>query len=128
METNQILKNIYRDLKEELVKGNKTFIKEYKIPSINYSKNNDSIKDKYFISGIEMELHYMIEQLENRVSYARYQDLYFFSNNEKLCHDVMLNKITKEIIKDCKDNRININEFAEKIKENLEKTDEEEMQ
>ena len=40
MNTEELLKQIYQDLKEEMLKNNgEIFIKKYEIPSINYSKN-----------------------------------------------------------------------------------------
>ncbi len=122
-----MFKQIYQDLKEELSKNKGIFIKQYEIPSINYNENNNSIKDMYFISGIEMELYSIIEKLENKVFFARYRDSYFFSNDEKLCQELMLNKTTKEIAKDCKNSRINSNEFINKIHKHLDEMEEEEM-
>ena len=67
METNPIFKQIYKDLKEEIItNSNEIFVKEYTIPSINYSKDED-INELYFISGIEMALNKMMNCFENKI-------------------------------------------------------------
>lgn len=112
MKTEEILKQIYQDLKEEITKNsNNIFIKAYTIPSINYNSNNKDREDMYFASGIQMELERMIEQFENKVYYSSYKDRYFFSNNEQKAREIMLIESNKDITKDYK------KEMREKHKE-----------
>lgn len=93
MKTEEIFKQIYQDLKEEMVKNsNEIFLKEYEIPSINYSKNEHT-EDMYFASGIEMELDRIIEQFGYKIYFSSYQDKYFFSNNEDKVKERMLQEI-----------------------------------
>ena len=95
MKTGDIFKQIYQDLKEQIESENdKNFIKEYIIPSINYSENGN--KDLYFISGIEMEIERILEQLEYKFYYSRYKDKYFFSNEKSIVQQKILSEIEKE--------------------------------
>lgn len=96
MKTEEIFEQIYQDLKEQIEnKNNKNFIKEYTIPSINYSENHNN-KDLYFISGIEMEIERILEQLEYKFYYSRYKDKYFFSNEQSTVQQKILSEIEKE--------------------------------
>ena len=84
MTTTDIFRKIFQDLKEEFTKeNNKSFLKEYTIPSINYQENSNGVSDLYFTSGIEMELDRMMKFFENKVFYMSYKDKYIFSNNEE---------------------------------------------
>ena len=96
MKTKEIFKQIYQDLKEKIENNdNKIFIKEYTIPSINYNENTNN-KDLYFISGIEMEIERILEQLEHKFYYSRYKDKYFFSNEQSMVQQKILSEIEKE--------------------------------
>jgi len=98
MKTEEIFKQIYKDLKEEMGKNSSDiFLKEYKIPSVNYSRDNKEIENIYFISGIEMELYRMMNFFENKVFYKSYKDRYFFSNSEQVAENKMLAESEKEI-------------------------------
>ena len=51
MKTEEIFKQIYQELKEKIEnKDNETFIKEYTIPSINYSSNENK-EDLWYIKA-----------------------------------------------------------------------------
>lgn len=103
--TEQIFKNIYKDLKEEMLKeDNTTFIREYEIPSKNYSK--DMNFDLWFASGIEMQLDQMIKQFDNKVFFYSYKDKYYFSNNEQKAKEIMLKEVEKETLKEQRDGRL----------------------
>lgn len=104
-ETEQIFKNIYKDLKEEMLKEDNTiFIKEYEIPSKNYSK--DMNFDLWFASGIEMQLYKMMEQFDNKVFFYSYKDKYYFSNNEQRAKETMLKEVEKETLKEQREGRL----------------------
>lgn len=103
--TEQIFTKIYTDLKEEMLKEDNTvFIKEYEIPSKNYSK--DVNFDLWFASGIEMQLHQMIKEFNYKVFFYSYKDKYFFSNNEEKAKEVMLKEIKKETLKEQREGRM----------------------
>lgn len=103
--TEQIFKNIYKDLKEEMLKEDNTiFIKEYEIPSKNYSK--DMNFDLWFASGIEMQLYKMMEQFDNKVFFYSYKDKYYFSNNEQKAKETMLKEVEKETLKEQREGRL----------------------
>lgn len=103
--TEQIFTKIYTDLKEEMLKEDNTvFIKEYEIPSKNYSK--DMNFDLWFASGIEMQLHQMIKEFNYKVFFYSYKDKYFFSNNEEKAKEVMLKEIKKETLKEQREGRM----------------------
>ena len=98
MKTEEILKQIYQDLKAEMIKNsNNIFIKAYTIPSINYNENSKEIEDMYFASGIQMELERMMEQFENKVFYSSYKDRYFFSNDEQKAREIMLIEMNNDV-------------------------------
>lgn len=97
MTTEQIFKKIYNELKKQITDNpNKTFFKEYTIPSINYKSNNQDIENLYFASGIEMELYKMMEYFENKVYFASYKDRYFFSNDDVTLQKNLAFKISEE--------------------------------
>ena len=107
MKTEEIFKQIYEDLKERIEnKDNRIFIKEYTIPSINYSDNNNR-EDMYFASGIEMELERIMEKLGYEFYFTIYKDKYFFSNEQSIAQKRLLEEIEKE----------NTKEKREKVKE-----------
>lgn len=96
MKTEEIFKQIYQDLKEKIEnKDNETFIKEYTIPSINYSSNENK-EDLYFVSGIEMEIERILEQLQHKFFFSSYKDKYFFSNEQSVVQQKVLLEIEKE--------------------------------
>ena len=87
--TEQIFTKIYTELKEEMLKEDNTiFVKEYEIPSKNYSKGVNF--DLWFASGIEMQLYQMMKEFEDKVFFYSYKDKYFFSNSEQKAKEVML--------------------------------------
>lgn len=97
MTTEQILKKIYQELKKQIINNpNKIFFKEYIIPSINYKTNAQSTENLYFASGIDMELHKMMEYFDNKVCYASYKDRYFFSNDEVILQRNLALQIAEE--------------------------------
>ena len=97
MTTEQIFKKIYNELKKQITDNpNKTFFKEYTIPSINYKFDEQNTENLYFASGIEMELHKMMEYFENKIYFASYKDRYFFSNDEVTLQKNLALKISKE--------------------------------
>ena len=97
--TNQIIKNIYQDLKQQLLDNQgDTFCKQYIIPSVNYNSKAENIEDLYFLSGIEMELEKMMTNFDNKVFWSRYKDQYFFSNNQQIVDKKMLEAIEVESI------------------------------
>ena len=97
MTTEQIFKKIYQELKKQIKDNpNKIFFKEYTIPSINYKSNEQNTEDLYFASGIEMELHKMMEYFENKVYFASYKDRYFFSNDEATLQRNLALQISEE--------------------------------
>lgn len=103
--TEQIFTKIYTDLKEEMLKEDNTvFIKEYEIPSKNYSK--DMNFDLWFASGIEMQLEQMMKQFDYKVFFYSYKDKYFFSNNKEIAKEVMLKEIEKETFKKQREGRM----------------------
>lgn len=96
MKAEEIFKQIYQDLKEKIEsKDNETFIKEYTIPSINYSDNQNK-EDLYFSSGIEMEIERILEQLQYKFFFSSYKDKYFFSNEQSIVQQKVLSEIEKE--------------------------------
>lgn len=106
MTTNDLLKKIYNELKDEISKNeNEIFIKEYFIPTINFNPNDKSISDHYFASGIEMELERMVEQFDNKIVYGTFKDKYYFSNDE----DTMLKARNKDIRQESEKN---VEDFA----------------
>lgn len=100
MKTEQIFRKIYQELKEQISNNNDVFLKEYAIPSINYDPDNENIDNKYFASGIVMELDRMMGFFENKIYYSSYKDKYFFSNNEEKTKERMLTEINNDIPKD----------------------------
>lgn len=103
--TEQIFTKIYTDLKEEILKEDNTvFIKEYEIPSKNYSK--DMNFDLWFASGIEMQLYQMMKEFDDKIFFYSYKDKYFFSNNEEKAKEVMLKEIKKETLKEQREGRM----------------------
>lgn len=103
--TEQIFTKIYTDLKEEILKEDNTvFIKEYEIPSKNYSK--DMNFDLWFASGIEMQLYQMMKEFDDKIFFYSYKDKYFFSNNEEKAKEVMLKEIKKETLKEQRESRM----------------------
>ena len=116
MKTEEIFKQIYQDLKAEISKNSRgIFIKEYTIPCINYSNNNE-----YFASEIETELEKMMSSF--RIHFASYKEKYFFSNSVEKVQRKRLKEIEKEIGK----NR-GISE-VDKLKEELYTKIEEELE
>ena len=114
MKTEEILKQIYQDLKQrELNNDNLIFLKEYTIPSINYNENGNNREDLYFASGIEMELNRMIESIGYELYYASYKDKYFFSNEASLVKQKQLQEIEQEGQKEIKLKT----EFIEKVEQ-----------
>lgn len=102
MQTEQIFKKIYQELKDEMLKNaDVIFLKEYEIPSMNYSKNKN-IEDMYWASGIKMELYKMMEQFENKVCFTSYKDKYFFSNSAVVVQNEMMSEIARETIEENK--------------------------
>lgn len=103
--TEQIFTKIYTNLKEEILKEDNTvFIKEYEIPSKNYSK--DMNFDLWFASGIEMQLYQMMKEFDDKIFFYSYKDKYFFSNNEEKAKEVMLKEIKKETLKEQREGRM----------------------
>lgn len=96
MKIEQTFKQIYQDLKEEILKGdNKIFIKQYEIPSKNNS--NYMNPDLCWASEIQMQLVQMMKQFDNKVFVYSYKDKYFFSNSEQRAKEIMLKELEKEI-------------------------------
>ena len=94
MTTEQKFKQIYQDLKNEIINNSNTiFLREYTIPSINYNINSENL---YFISRIKIELYRMMEQFENKIYFARYKDQYFFSNDVVQLQKKMALEIKKQ--------------------------------
>lgn len=113
MKTEELLKQIYQELKESLLrKDDRIFVTEYRIPSINYSENENT-EDLYFVSGIKMELDRMMEQLDFEVYYSSYKDKYFFSNKESIVQAKQLQEIEMENKKEVMIKQ----EFIEKIEQ-----------
>lgn len=103
--TEQIFTKIYTDLKEEMLnEDNTVFVKEYEIPSKNYSK--DVNFDLWFASGIEMQLYQMMKEFEDKVFFYSYKDKYFFSNSEQKAKEVMLKEVEKETLKEQRAGRL----------------------
>lgn len=114
MKTEEILKQIYQDLKQrELNNDNLIFLTEYTIPSINYNENGNNREDLYFASGIEMELNRIIESIGYELYYASYKDKYFFSNEASLVKQKQLQEIEQEGQKEIKLKT----EFIEKVEQ-----------
>lgn len=106
--TEQIFAKIYTNLKEEMLKKDNTvFIKEYEIPSKNYSK--DMNFDLWFASGIEMQLYQMMKDFNDKVFFYSYKDKYFFSNNEEKAKETMLKEVEKETLKEQREGRLKRN-------------------
>lgn len=109
IETDQILKKIYQDLKDKVLKNdNEIFVKEYEIPSYNYSKDRGI--GLWWASGIEMEINRMMQQFDNKIFFTSYKDKYFFSNskkevNKKLKEELDREKFLKEISKPIRSRR-----------------------
>lgn len=102
--TGQVFKKIYEDLKEEMLKeDNKIFIKEYEIPSQNYSDTNLGL---WFASTIKMELKQIMKQFDYKVFFYSYKDKYFFSNSEQKAKETMLKEIQKETLKEQREERL----------------------
>ena len=113
MNTEELLKQIYQDLKESLLrKDDRIYATKYRIPSINYSENENT-EDLYFVSGIKMELDRMMEQLDFEVYYSSYKDKYFFSNKESIVQTKQLQEIEMENKKEVMIKQ----EFIEKIEQ-----------
>ena len=109
MKTEQIFKQIYQDLKEEMNKNTKgIFLKEYTIPSVNYSSDSE-----YFASEIEVELKLMMSKFEHKIYFSSYKEKYFFSNNANETRKRMLQEIKNE----CKEDRkiSKIKELTDKL-------------
>ena len=87
-----------------LKEDNTVFIKEYEIPSKNYSK--DVNFDLWFSSGIEMQLYQMMKEFEDKVFFYSYKDKYFFSNSEQTAKEVMLKEVEKEALKEQREGRL----------------------
>lgn len=105
IKTEQIFKQIYQDLKEEILKGNnQIFIKKYEIPSQNYSSNMNF--DLWWASGIEMQLEQMMKEFEDKVFFYSYKDKYFFSNSEQKAKEIMLKEVEKEALKEQREGRL----------------------
>lgn len=99
------IKQIYEDLKEEVLKkDNQIFIKEYEIPSKNYSNNIKS--DFLWASKIATEIEQMMKQFDNKVFCQSYKDKYFFSNNEQKVQEILSEEIEKEVQKKQRDGRL----------------------
>ena len=95
MQTEQIFKQIYQDLKEQILREDKPiFIKQYEIPSRNYSNHENF--DLWWASGIEMQLEQMMKQFDYKVFFYSYEDKYFFSNSQQKAREMMLKEIEKE--------------------------------
>lgn len=94
MKTSDLLKQIHKELQEELSKNkNKPFLKEYFIPTINYHKEDSTLEDHYFASGIEMELAMIIDSLDNEIYFTTCKDKYFFSNKLSLVNKKMIEAV-----------------------------------
>ena len=96
MTTEQIFKKIYQELKGLSQNKTEEFLKEYTIPSINYNSNDAEIEDKWFASGIEMEIERITKFFDNKVYWSRYKDKYFFSNSKNLVDKKMIEEIEKD--------------------------------
>ncbi len=106
MKTEDVFKQIYKDLKNKMLKNNgEIFIKQYEIPSITYSKNENS-DDLWWASGIEMELHQMMKNFNYKVYFSSYKDKYFFGNNAEKVQETMLKEIENETLREQIDARI----------------------
>lgn len=116
MKTEQIFRKIYQELKEQVSNNNDVFLKEYTIPSINYDPDNENIDNKYFASGIVMELDRMMGFFENKIYYSSYKDKYFFSNNEEKTKKRMITEINNDIPKDNTSDEIIVEDDRNKIK------------
>lgn len=100
MKTEDVFKQIYKDLKNEMLKNNgEIFIKQYEIPSITYSKN-ENLDDLWWASGIEMELHQMMKNFDYKVYFSSYKDKYFFGNNAEKVQEAMLKEIENETLRE----------------------------
>ena len=100
MKTKEIFNQIYEELKQEMQNNREeTFVKEYEIPSMTYSENENT-EDLYWASGIEMELYQMMKYFDYKVYFCSYKDKYFFSNNAEIAQERMKEEVEKEIILD----------------------------
>lgn len=124
MKTEEILREIYQELKKEMLENKGQIVKQiYTIPSVNYSDNSANVEKLYFASEIEMELERMMEQFENKVFYANYKDEYFFSTDKDILRRSILIKIENEETEELRqklftkvDNELEV--FKQKLKQN----------
>lgn len=130
MKTEEIFKQIYKELKDEILENSsKIFIKQYEIPSMNYSKNENT-DDLWWVSGIKMEIYQMMEIFDYKIYFSSYKDKYFFGNDEEKVQEIMLKEIEKETLREQCDARIEtrqdekyetkIGEKSEVLKQKLE--------
>lgn len=130
MKTREIFNKIYEDLKMEMQQNSeKTFVKEYEIPSMTYSKNENT-EDLYWASGIEKELRQMMKNFDNKVYFSSYKDKYFIGNNEEKVKETMLKEVEKETLREQCNGRVvtrqdekykpKTNEKIENLKKQLE--------
>ncbi len=120
MKTKEIFNQIYEELKQEMQNNREeTFVKEYEIPSMTYSENENT-EDLYWASGIEMELYQMMKYFDYKVYFCSYKDKYFFSNNAEIAQERMKEEVEKEIILDKNKDREEVENSMENKKENQE--------
>ncbi|MCI9366206.1 MAG: DUF3848 domain-containing protein [Clostridia bacterium] len=123
MKTEDIFKQIYKDLKDEMLKNNgEIFIKKYEIPSMTYSKIENT-DDLWWASGIEMELYQMMKNFDYKVYFSSYKDKYFFGNNAEKVQETMLKEIENETLREQIDARIEARQdekYKQKIDEKIE--------
>lgn len=94
MTTNDMFRKIYTELKEEFMKNSSTkFLKEYRIPSINFNPTDTTLSDHYFSSGINMEIERILEFFNYEIYHYSYQDKHFFSNDEELVKQKWISEI-----------------------------------
>ena len=127
MKTEDIFKQIYKDLKEEMLKNDgKIFVKQYEVPSMNYSKIGNT-DDLWWTSGIEMELYQMMKNFDYEVYFSSYKDKYFFGNNEEKVQETLLKEIENETLREQTDSRIEARQdekYKQKIDDSKQKLEE----
>lgn len=97
----QIYSRIYQELMQEVInKDNTIFLKEYVIPSINFSPNIKSIKDMTFASVIDEDLNEMMRFFDYNICFMSYEDKYFFSNSKKKVQERFLQELSKATAKE----------------------------
>ena len=99
MTTNDMLKKIYQELKDSLANAksnNEKFVATYTIPSINYNRDDKSLEDHYFASGIEMEIYRLLQIFNGEIDYYSYQDTYYFSNDKELVKEHLQKQMDSE--------------------------------